>query len=295
MDYTLSDSYFTHTGTGQRMHKEVQAVPTAVSDKDMNSLLWSVMEVVKAGGLAGVQFDPDVPSTYNLLLRAIENINAAASSDLPGRVGIFLQPNPPPGWMRMNGFLLSRVVYARLWAHVQIVGAVSDAEWMAGRTGWFSAGDGSTTFRVPLIGAEFVRAWDDGRGVDFGRLLGSWQDGSNALHNHPLTDPTHGHPVNDPSHAHGGTTAAGGAHDHGAPWLPLHAGDIDATGSTPSQFSLDSGAYQLAAAPEHIHNLNINGAATGVTVQNQATGITLASQGSEAKPRNVAWPFYLKY
>ncbi|WP_431511669.1 hypothetical protein [Variovorax sp. DAIF25] len=294
MDYTQSDSFVTHTGTGQRMHKEAQAVPTAWSDKDANSILWSLMEVLKAGGLAGVQFDPDNPASYNLLVRAIRNINQAASSDLPGRVGIFLQPNPPTGWIRMNGALLTRVAYPELWAHVQAVGAVTEAEWAAGRQGWFSSGDLSTTFRIPLIGAEFVRALDDGRGVDIGRLIGSTQAGDNAPHNHPLTDPMHNHAVTDPQHAHSGSTAPAGEHNHGGAKIPPRVSDVDATGTTPSLFSTDSEAT-LPTEPDHQHGVTVNAASTGISIQNRATGITLASQGTEARPRNVAWPFYLKY
>lgn len=294
MDYTLSDSYFTHTGTGQRMHKEVQAVPTAVSEKDLNSIIWSLMEVVKAGGLAGVQFDAELPSSYNLLLRAIRNINQAASSDLPGRVGIFLQPTPPAGWMRINGALLSRTLFPELWAHVQTVGAVSDADWVAGRKGWFSSGDGSTTFRIPISGGEFIRALDDGRGVDVGRLIGSEQAGDNASHNHSLTDPTHNHAVTDPAHAHSGSTAPSGQHNHSNASIPFHGNDVDATGTTVSKYSTDIEST-LASEPDHIHGVTVNAASTGISIQNRATGITLASQGSEARPRNIAWPFYLKY
>ena len=36
-------------------------------------------------------------------------------------------------------------------------------------------GNGSTTFNVPLSGGEFIRAWDNGRGVDANRGVGSAQ------------------------------------------------------------------------------------------------------------------------
>lgn len=308
MDYTLSDSFFTHTGTGQRLHKEVQAVPTAVSDKDLNSIIWSLMEVVKAGGLAGVQFDPDLPSSYSLLLQAIRNINQAASSDIPGRVGMFLQPTPPPGWMRMNGALLSRVVFPELWAHVQVVGAVSEADWTAGRQGWFSAGDGSTTFRIPLVGGDFIRALDDGRGVDIGRLIGSSQAGSNAAHVHPVVDPMHGHVVNDPAHAHTGSTSAQADHTHAVP-AGVDAGYVYGGSAGIGNNGTMQGGYPGGAGfgnswsnipntgngGAHSHTTTANPAATGISLNAAATGISVSSQGSEAKPRNIAWPFYLKY
>lgn len=42
----------------------------------------------------------------------------------------------------------------------------------------FGVGDGSTTFNVPDLRGEFVRGWDDGRGVDPSRVLGKWQKGT---------------------------------------------------------------------------------------------------------------------
>lgn len=45
-------------------------------------------------------------------------------------------------------------------------------------------GDGSTTFNVPDYRGEFMRGWDDGRGVDTGRAMGSWQDSQNLAHTH---------------------------------------------------------------------------------------------------------------
>lgn len=77
MDYTLSPDYATHVGTGNRMHEENAAVTTVVSEKDMNSLIWSAMEVVKAGGLAGVQFDEAVPGSYQVLVKAIKRLTGA--------------------------------------------------------------------------------------------------------------------------------------------------------------------------------------------------------------------------
>ncbi|MEY2838924.1 MAG: hypothetical protein RJB60_1223, partial [Pseudomonadota bacterium] len=71
MDYTQSDSFDTHAGTGNRMHNSAKAVPTLMNDKDFNSVIWSLMEVVKQAGLAGMQFDPATPGTYTKVRDAI--------------------------------------------------------------------------------------------------------------------------------------------------------------------------------------------------------------------------------
>ena len=59
-----------------------------------------------------------------------------------------------------DGSAVSRTTYADLFAKI-------------GTT--YGAGDGSTTFNVPDLRGEFIRGWDDGRGVDTGRTLGSSQ------------------------------------------------------------------------------------------------------------------------
>jgi microcystin-dependent protein len=48
----------------------------------------------------------------------------------------------------------------------------------------FGTGDGSTTFNLPDLRGEFVRGFDDGRGADSGRTLGSIQADAFCSHNH---------------------------------------------------------------------------------------------------------------
>lgn len=87
MDYTLSPDYATHAGTGNRMHEENAAVTTVWSEKDANSVIWSLMQVVKDMGLVGVPFDEAVPGSYQVLVKAIKRasglnvttVNAGAS------------------------------------------------------------------------------------------------------------------------------------------------------------------------------------------------------------------------
>jgi microcystin-dependent protein len=89
----------------------------------------------------------------------------------------------PTGYIKANGALVSRTTYAALWAYAQASGnlAASDGAWVAGK---FSPGDGSTTFRIPDLRAEFIRGWDDGRGVDSGRAIGTAQADDLKAHTH---------------------------------------------------------------------------------------------------------------
>lgn len=93
----------------------------------------------------------------------------------------------PTGFIKKNGVLLSRTTYANLWAYAQVSGnIVDDTNWSAGAFGSFSTGDGTTTFRIPDDRGYFERAWDDGRGIDSGRIIGSTQSDQNLAHTHTL-------------------------------------------------------------------------------------------------------------
>jgi len=75
----------------------------------------------------------------------------------------------PTGYLKANGAVVSRSTYAALFAAI-------------GTT--FGAGNGSTTFALPDLRGEFIRGWDDGRGVDSGRVFGSSQSQEIQSHSH---------------------------------------------------------------------------------------------------------------
>ena len=87
---------------------------------------------------------------------------------------------PPDGALLFAGQLLGRADYPELWAALNAAGRnvvfVSDADYLAGRRGYWSLGDGSTTFRAPDPRGLALRVWDNGAGVDVGRVSGSFQD-----------------------------------------------------------------------------------------------------------------------
>jgi microcystin-dependent protein len=77
-----------------------------------------------------------------------------------GTVATFAMNTAPTGWLKANGAVVSRTTYATLFSAI-------------GTT--FGVGDGSTTFGVPDLRGEFIRGWDDGRGIDSGRSFGTSQ------------------------------------------------------------------------------------------------------------------------
>ncbi len=116
-----------------------------------------------------------------------------------GAIVMFPGNAAPSQFLKANGALLSRITYASLWTYANGSGnIVADASWSS-NTPQFSYGDGSTTFRIPDLRGYFPRFWDDTRGVDSGRAIGTYQADQNLQHNHTassvVTDPGHTHPI----------------------------------------------------------------------------------------------------
>ena len=162
-----------------------------------------------------------------------------------GSVYTFAGATVPTGWLKCNGALLSRTTYAALFA---VIGTT------------YGAGDGSTTFALPDLRGEFVRGFDDARGVDTGRALGSAQAGQNA------------------SHTHTASTSPAGGHNHVFENL-ARQGDLDRGVGNASLWSIDSIVTQTTSdVGDHIH---------AITVE--------ASGGNESRPRNVAMHYIIKF
>lgn len=142
-----------------------------------------------------------------------------------GQVTYFARNTAPAGWLKANGAAVSRVAYADLFAAI-------------GTT--FGAGDGFNTFNLPDLRGEFIRGWDDGRGVDAGRAFGSAQ--ADALQNitgsiGPIT---------------GGTIGASGAFSANGPAVQQIAASTPTT--TPG-ITFDASRVARAAAETRPRNV----------------------------------------
>ena len=100
-------------------------------------------------------------------------------------------PSLPTGYLECNGATVSRTTYSALFS-------------LIGTT--YGAGDSSTTFVLPDLRGEFIRGFDNGRGVDAGRAYGAFQDRDSS---------TGG------SHNHGGVTTGGGGTGANTLTIPL--------------------------------------------------------------------------
>jgi len=94
------------------------------------------------------------------------------AASIPSGTIIYRAANAiPTGYIKANGAAVSRTTYATLFG---VIGTS------------YGAGDGSTTFNLPDLRGEFVRGWDDGRGIDAGRVFGDLQLDEFKSHNHSI-------------------------------------------------------------------------------------------------------------
>ncbi|MGS0981173.1 tail fiber protein [Burkholderia glumae] len=224
-----------------------------------------------------------------------EWVVATVGAQSVGTIILEVRTTARAGCLKLNGAVIKRADYPALWAYAQASGAlVSEADWGNGRFGCFSTGDGTTTFRIPEFRGEFPRFWDDGRGADSGRGIGSHQMFTNAWHAHGAsaaavgdhshsawTDAQgeHGHYVNDPGHAHPVGLGADAAH---ATTVGRAYGPDNGRQYTIGTDGSGTGIW-LNNAGNHGHNVGIGGAgAHSHTISIGGDG------GNEARPRNLA-------
>lgn len=112
-----------------------------------------IINVITAAGLT--------PSAADLtqLLAALKIV-----AGQPGDFKFVTQSSAPAGWLKANGAVISQTTYASLYA---VIG-----------TTFNTGGEGAGNFRLPDCRGEFIRGWDDARGVDSGRVFGSYQGGT---------------------------------------------------------------------------------------------------------------------
>ncbi|MEQ1734396.1 MAG: tail fiber protein, partial [Bacteroidia bacterium] len=86
-----------------------------------------------------------------------------------GAISIFPYTSIPTDYLECNGSAVSRSTYSAFFAKI-------------GTT--YGAGNGSTTFNLPDLRGEFVRGYDNGRGADAARVMGSNQLDDFKSHDH---------------------------------------------------------------------------------------------------------------
>jgi len=150
---------------------------------------------------------------------------AAVTVAPPGTIMFFASQVAPEGWLKANGFAVDNIIYKDLDAAIY----VGDAENNAAAFGYRCTDENNPDSTrsalgrfivLPDLRAEFLRGWDDGRGIDGNRYLGAWQKDAFRSHTHSgLTDSAgeHIHSAQTDeqgAHQHTGTTTWNGDHTH---------------------------------------------------------------------------------
>jgi microcystin-dependent protein len=206
--------------------------------------------------LVGAPTTNNMAATKKYVDDEIAAIPAASDLTPAGTVIWTARSSAPTGYLKANGAAVSRSTYATLFSAIGT---------------FYGAGDGSTTFNLPDLRGEFVRGWDDGRGVDSGRAFASNQAAAFASHNHGISDP---------GHSHSGSTGGAGGHSH------TFKGEYTGTGGTPyiTRVGNNTGNFDYdvstTSVGDHTHTVSISGNSTGISVQSNG--------GSETRPRNLA-------
>ena len=218
------------------------------------------------------------------------------NTEIPGVFKWFAGPTAPAGYLKCNGQAVSRATYAALF------NAIGTR---------YGLGDGSNTFNLPDVRGNVIRGYDDGRGIDPGRALGSEQADQNKGHTHSLTG-TKADAAG--SHNHGASTGGAGSHTHtgAADYISNHMHSfscINAAGGGFSGAAYESwggSAVSHNAGPggAHSHNLTINGVGNhthAVTVgadgshEHNLSGSVQPEGGTEARMRNIAFIGIIKF
>jgi microcystin-dependent protein len=170
----------------------------------------------------------------------------------------------PTGYVKCNGASYQRTgTYAALFA---VIGTT------------YGAAD-SSHFNVPDLRGEFVRGFDDGRGVDSGRSINDPQGGQNLQHNHTASSS-----VTDPGHFHHSFKLGNAGQSRFNSTLSSNVTPASGTGAA----NLNEG-YNIVSRSEEADVGKTSSKTTGVSVNTNTD-----NQGSEARPRNIAMLYIIK-
>lgn len=224
------------------------------------------------GGVPTADTAPVGTNTTQLATTAFVRANAAA---LPaGSVIAHTSSVVPNGFLKANGANVSRTTYAELFA---VIGTN------------YGGGDGSTTFTLPDLRGEFIRGWDDGRGLDSGRGIGSLQLQSYQSHTHTASSAGNG----DHAHTVTGNTSVNGNHAH-TYTDPLVGNDGVKVGSGSGLAAYRTATNGGTTLSNGDHSHTINGT-TNFTGAHNHTITVNASGDAETRPRNVALMYLIKF
>ncbi len=121
-------------------------------------------------------------------------IQSTKAASPAGKIAPFAQSAVPAGWLACNGASVATATYAALFAAIG-----------------YTYGGAGASFNLPDLRGEFIRGADGGRGVDAGRVIGSWQAGQMPYHTHAISSSPSGGNDGFEGAANSGASQSGGA------------------------------------------------------------------------------------
>lgn len=274
----------------------IDVISITIDGVELSNELYSVGPPGPTGpqGPAGTTSPPADTSTPGILeVAELSELLAGTPSDLAvvsqhmktiidmvcpvGTVNSFLRNSAPTYWIALDGKTIGNassgatgranadtsVLFSLLWSATSEVDLpIYTSTGVLSVKGANAAADFAANKRLglPDLRGEFPRGWDNSRGVDVGRMLGSTQTG--------LVE----------AHTHTGTTSSNGSHTH-VFTMPKIAGGTGPDGLFNSgQWGTYSSSSPITANGAHTH-----------------TFTTDANTGTENRPRNVSLLYCIRY
>ena len=211
----------------------VESAGLALDINDMTQVLKAIQKLTlsRANPFADIKSDGAAA-----ISTALTNLGLGEGSALPVGVPVpWPSATPPTGWLKCNGAPFSAEEYPKL-------------------------AKAYPKLKLPDLRGEFIRGWDDGRGVDSARLLLSSQAASILEHNHEM---------------------------HGWTGNPLMASDVYSSGSSVFAVQLSIGDGGLLYSWKD---------GSGTTNDSKRMDRTnhVSSGAGDGSPRNIAFNYIVR-
>lgn len=285
-NYSLPDGYFAITGQtilASQHNPPLEDIAAALTGSIARNGAGAMAANLNMGGFRLTNLGTGTGPADAITKAQLDAIVTALTIPT-GEVAAFARSTAPTSWIKANGGTIgnaasgattranadTEALFTLLWTEFSnTILPIQTSTGTASTRGASAAADFAANKRLPVfdLRGEFIRGWDNGRGVDTSRVNGSFQADSVGPH-------THG----------AGTLATGpaGGHAHNNGTLHTVAPNANATAGSSSLQGTGAAAtinVTTSAVGDHIHPM---------------TGSTAANSGTETRPRNVALLYCIK-
>ena len=230
----------------------------AKSIKQYDNVGAKIPAVIAANMLTDVEYD----GTDWVILDPVPYSSGGA-----GEVCYFARQTAPTGFLKANGACVLVSSYAALVSAIycgDTFNPTAEFGYRCTDSAGLTRSITGTYIKLPDLRGMFPRGWDDGRGVDDGRVFGSIQESANKYHNHGgISQPAgaHGHTAwTDSQGNHRHTTNAGADIGQGMATSANNGHPPWYTPATPTDYSGSHGHnVGIGTVGNHEHYINNDG------------------------------------